>query len=131
MAPAVFSTLTSHFEETGRDASYYDLILTGDLGIYGKDIVIDLMKDAGYELSNYNDCGVMLYDLESQKEVHAGGSGPVCSALVNFGYVHKMLQIKKLKRVLLIATGALFSPTIIHQGENIYSIAHAISLEAI
>ena len=66
---------------------------------------------------------------KKQEEIMAGGSGPVCSALVNYGYVFNMLKEKKLKRVLLIATGALFSPTMIYQKENIYSIAHAISLE--
>lgn len=131
MAPAVFETLKTHFEETGRSPSYYDLILTGDLGKYGKEIIKDYLKDYGYDLNNYNDCGVMLYDLDKQTEVHAGGSGPVCSALVNFGYIYDELKNKKLKKVLLIATGALFSPTSIHQGENIYSIAHAISLEVI
>ncbi|MBR6949082.1 MAG: stage V sporulation protein AD, partial [Bacilli bacterium] len=131
MAPAVFETLKTHFEETGRSPSYYDLILTGDLGKYGKEIIKDYLKEYGYDLNNYNDCGVMLYDLNKQTEVHAGGSGPVCSALVNYGYIYEELKKKKLKRVLLIATGALFSPTSIHQGENIYSIAHAISLEVI
>ena len=131
MAPAVFETLKTHFEETGRSPSYYDLILTGDLGKYGKEIIKDYLKDYGYDLNNYNDCGVMLYDLDKQTEVHAGGSGPVCSALVNFGYIYDELKNKKLKKVLLFATGALFSPTSIHQGENIYSIAHAISLEVI
>ncbi len=129
MAPAVYETLKSHFEETGREPSYYDLILTGDLGKYGKEIIKDYMKNAGYNLENYNDCGVMLYDLDKQKEVRAGGSGPVCSALVNFGFVFDKLRKKKLKKVLLIATGALFSPTMVYQKENIYSIAHAISLE--
>lgn len=131
MAPAVYETLTSHFEDTNRTPDYYDLILTGDLGIYGKEIIKDYIKEAGYDLENYNDCGVMLYDLDKQKEVHAGGSGPVCSALVNFGYIYDRLKKKKLKKVLLIATGALFSPTSIHQGEDIYSIAHAISLEVV
>lgn len=129
MAPAVYETLKSHFKETGRDPSYYDLILTGDLGRFGKDIITDYMKEAGYNLDNYNDCGVMLYDIDRQKEVHAGGSGPVCSALVNFGFIFDKLRKKKLKRVLLVATGALFSPTMVFQKENIYSIAHAISLE--
>ena len=131
MAPAVYETLISHFTETGRNPDYYDLILTGDLGKYGKDIITDYMKEAGYNLDNYNDCGVMLYDLDKQKEVHAGGSGPVCSALVNFGYIYNRLKKKKLKKVLLVATGALFSPTTIHQGDYIYSIAHAISLEVV
>lgn len=131
MAPAAYETLVSHFEETGRTPEYYDLILTGDLGIYGREILKDYMKEAGYRLDNYNDCGVMLYDLDNQSEVHAGGSGPVCSALVNFGYIFNQLKKKKLKKVLLVATGALFSPTTIHQGDDIYSIAHAISLEVI
>lgn len=133
MAPAAIETLRTHFEETGRRPDYYDLILTGDLGRYGKEIVKDYMLDTyNLDLSdNYNDCGVMLYDLERQKEVLAGGSGPVCSALVNFGYVYNEMKKKKLKRVLLVATGALFSPTLLYQKENINSIAHAISLEVV
>lgn len=133
MAPAVVETLLTHFKETGRTPKDYDLILTGDLGMYGKAILKDYMLNI-HEIdlsNNYNDCGVMLYDLEKQEEVLAGGSGPVCSALVNFGYIYDQLKKKKLKRVLLIATGALFSPTMVFQKENIYSIAHAISLEAV
>lgn len=128
MAPAVYETLKAHFEDTGRTPEDYDLILTGDLGKYGKEIVKEF---SNYDLKNYNDCGVMLYDTDRQKEVHAGGSGPVCSALVNFGFIYSKLKEKKYKRVLLIATGALFSPTTIHQKEDIYSIAHAISLEVV
>lgn len=131
MAPAAYETLKKHFEETDRDPDYYDLILTGDLGVYGRDILKDYMKEKGYILDKYNDCGLLLYDREKQKEVHAGGSGPVCSALVTFGYIYNQLKKKKLKRVLIVATGALFSPTTIHQGEDIYSIAHAISLEVV
>lgn len=133
MAPAAIDTLRKHFEETGRTPDYYDLILTGDLGEYGKEIVKDYMSiKYNYDLSkNYNDCGVMLYDLTKQKEVLAGGSGPVCSALVNYGYIYDQLKKKKLKRVLLVATGALFCPLLVYQKENINSIAHAISLEAI
>ena len=73
----------------------------------------------------------MLYDLGRQKDVKAGGSGPVCSALVTFGYIFDQLKKKKLKKVLVVPTGALFSPTLIYQKENINSIAHAISLEAV
>lgn len=133
MTPAVVETLLTHFEETGRSPDDYDLILTGDLGIYGREILKDYMlKHHKIDLTkNYNDCGVMLYDLERQEQVQAGGSGPVCSALVNFSYIYDQLKKKKLKRVLLIATGALFSPTLVFQKENIYSIAHAISLEAV
>ena len=133
MAPAACETLLAHLEETGRTVDDYDLILTGDLGIYGKAILQDYMFNVhDIDLSNnYNDCGVMLYDFERQEEVNAGGSGPVCSALVNFSFVFEQLKKKKLKRVLLIATGALFSPTMVYQKENIKSIAHAISLEAV
>lgn len=132
MAPAAADTIYKHFTDLNLKEDYYDLILTGDLGIYGKEILKDYMKEKyNFNLKNYNDCGVMLYDLNKQKEVMAGGSGPVCSALVNYGYIYNQLKTKKLKRVLLIATGALFSPTFLYQKQNIYSIAHAISMEAI
>ena len=71
----------------------------------------------------------MLYDLNNQKDVNAGGSGPVCSALVLYSYIYDLLKNKKIKRVLVMATGALFSPTLLYQRENINSICHAISLE--
>ena len=130
-APAAVETVKTGFVETGRDPSYYDLILTGDLGRYGKDILRDYMNNT-YNIDlgdHYNDCGVLLYDLEKQEEVQAGGSGPVCSALVNYGYVYQEMKKKKFKKVLLVATGALFSPTLLYQKQNINSIAHAISLE--
>ena len=133
MAPAAADTIYNHLKDTKRKVDYYDLILTGDLGIYGKEILIDLMKqDYNIDISkNYNDCGTMLYDLKRQKEVMAGGSGPVCSALVNYGYILNQLKKKKLKRVLLVATGAMFSPTLVYQKQDILSTAHAVSLEVI
>jgi len=82
-------------------------------------------------LENYDDCGVMLYDMEVQKEITAGGSGPVCSTLVNYGYIYSMLKEKKLSKVLLVTTGALFSPTFIYQKQNILGIAHAVSMEVV
>ncbi len=131
MAPAAIDTLIRHFEDTKRTPNDYDLILTGDLGIYGKEIVKEYMdKTFHIDLGNrYNDCGVMLYDLEKQKEVKAGGSGPSCSALVVYSYVIDLLRTKKIKRVLFLATGALFSPLFLYQKQNIPSICHAISLE--
>lgn len=132
MAPAAINTLLEHFKDTGRTPEYYDLILTGDLGIYGKEIVKDYLKELyNMNLANYDDCGVLLYDLKRQKEVRAGGSGPACSALVTYSYVYDLLKSKKIKRVLLLATGALFSPILIYQKENINSICHAISLEVV
>lgn len=133
MACAAAYTINKHLNDMKRRPDYYDLILTGDLGIYGRNILIEYMKEE-YKLDitdNYNDCGVMLYDLNKQEEVQAGGSGPVCSALVNYSFIVDKLKNKELKKVLLVATGALFSPTFIFQGQNILSIAHAVSLEAI
>lgn len=133
MAGAAADTLYKYLSETNTKASDYDLILTGDLGKYGKEILKELMlSEYNIDLSkNYNDCGTMLYDLEKQKEVMAGGSGPVCSALVNYSTIIKGLMENKYKKVLLIATGALFSPTMLFQKMNILSIANLICLEAI
>lgn len=133
MAPAAAYTINKHLQDLGRTVDYYDLIVTGDLGLYGKEILIDYMKtEYGIDISNnYNDCGVMLYDTESQKEVQAGGSGPVCSALVVYGDLIPKLKQKEIKKVLYVATGALFNPTLVFQKENILSIAHAVSLEVV
>lgn len=132
MAPAAGDTIYNHLTNLGIDANYYDLILTGDLGIYGKKILIDYMKQSyNITLDNYDDCGSMLYDMENQKEITAGGSGPVCSTLVNYGYIYDMLKKKKLSKVLLVTTGALFSPTFVYQKQNILGIAHAVSMEVV
>ena len=132
MAPAAANTINQHLKDLERTVDDYDLILTGDLGIYGREILKDFMKtEYNIELKNYNDCGVMLYDLESQKDVQAGGSGPVCSALVIYSDIIKKLEKKELKRVLYVATGALFNPSMVFQKNNIISIAHAISLESV
>ena len=130
MAPSAAYVIRKHLVDTKRDANYYDLILTGDLGLYGKEILIKYMqKQYKIDISkNYNDCGVMLYDLDKQP-VFAGGSGPVCSALVNFGYIYKKMQNKELKRVLIVPTGAIFSPTMVFQKETVPAISHAIGLE--
>ena len=133
MAAAAGDTIYEHLKTLKRSPNYYDLIITGDLGVYGKEILIDYMqKEYGLDISNnYNDAGTMLYDLSQQEEVMAGGSGPVCGALVNYSKILPKLENNELDRVLFVATGALFSPTFVYQHENINSIAHAISLEAV
>lgn len=129
MAPAAVDTLYQHFKDTGRGPSYYDLILTGDLGHIGKDIVKELMETRGYNLNNnYNDCGCLIFDKEKQ-DTHSGGSGCGCCATTFCGYIFNQLQAKKLKRILLCATGALMSPTTAQQNESILGIAHAVSIE--
>ena len=133
MAAAAADTIYHHLTNLKRRPDYYDLILTGDLGTYGKEILIEYMKkEYNMDISkNYNDCGTILYDINNQKEVQAGGSGPVCSALVIYGDIVPKLRQKELKKVLYVATGALFNPTLVFQKENILSIAHAVSLEVV
>ena len=132
MAPAAGDVIYNHLKDTKRDISYYDLILTGDLGIYGKNILKDyMMTKYNIKLNdNYNDCGTMLYDLDRQ-HVLAGASGPACLPLVVFSYIYKEMLKKKYKKVLIVPTGAVFSPTFTFQKESIPSIANAISLEVI
>lgn len=129
MAPAALSTLITHLRDTDRKPSYYDAIITGDLGHVGKDILNDLAQTKGYTITgNYNDCGVLMFDKQKQ-DTHSGGSGCACLGTIFSGYFYKQLQDKKLKRILLIATGALMNATSSQQGESIPGIAHAVSIE--
>jgi stage V sporulation protein AD len=132
MAPAAADTIYRHLTELKREPMYYDLILTGDLGVYGKKILIEYMQTQyGMDLShNYDDCGVMLYDIDSQP-VFAGASGPASSALVTYSYVFNKMKKGELSRVLLVATGALMSQTTVNQHMTIPAIAHAIGLEVV
>ena len=127
MAPAAYDTLSAHFRETGRKPTDYDLILTGDLGELGREIVIDFFDRDGIDMRhNYNDCGLMLYDLKKQ-DMHAGASGCGCSAAVLNGYLLRQMRQKKLNNILFAPTGALLSPTSSFQGESIPSICHAVA----
>ena len=129
MSPACAAVLYRHLEETGRDLDYYDMVFSGDLGIYGKKILPEFMKlEYGIDLKNYDDTATMIFDVEKQS-VYAGGSGPACLPLVAYGYLFDKMKKKELKRILLIATGALMSPTMVNEKHTIPAIAHAISLE--
>lgn len=129
MAPAALDTLITHFEDTGRNPSYYDTIFTGDLGHVGKEILIELAEGKGYQIkSNYNDCGVLIFDKETQ-DTHSGGSGCACIGTVFSGYIFNQMKAKKYKKILLIATGALTNSTTVQQGESIPGIAHAVAIE--
>lgn len=131
MAPSAADTIYKHLMETKREIGYYDLILTGDLGIYGKQILKDyLQTEYNIQLKNYEDTACMIYD-PNNKEHYAGGSGPACAPLVTYGYIFDKMKKKEYKRVLLVATGALMSPTMVNQKLTIPSIAHVISLEVI
>jgi len=131
MAPSAAETIYSHLERLKRDINYYDLILTGDLGIYGKKILKEYMKtEYNLDLKNYDDTACMIYDLDKQN-VYAGGSGPACLPLVFNSYIYPKMINGEITRVLLVATGALLSPTMVNQKLSIPSISHAISLEVI
>lgn len=130
MAPAAVDTLTAHFEDTGRKPEDYDLILTGDLGVFGSDIMLDMMNQDGYNLyHNHNDCGKMIFDVKNQ-DVHAGGSGCGCCGSVFCGPIYKKLKNGEYHRILVMATGALMNPGILQQGESIPCIAHAVAISA-
>lgn len=131
MAPACADTLYRHLVDMKRDVNYYDIILSGDLGVYGEQILKEYMKtEYGITLKNYNDTATMIYDVNKQP-VYAGGSGPACAPLVTYSYIFSKMKKGELKRVLLIATGALMSQTMVNEKMSIPSIAHAISLEVI
>lgn len=132
MAPAAVDTILTHLEDTGRSFQDYDLVITGDLGYIGKDIVTDLLIDAGIDgsllKSRYDDCGTMLYNRNSQ-DVHGGGSGCGCSASVFSGNIISRMKKGECSRVFLLSTGAMLSTISPFQGESIPGIAHGVVLE--
>ncbi|AHD04850.1 stage V sporulation protein AD [Paenibacillus larvae] len=130
MSPAAADTLQAHFRDFQREPGYYDLIVTGDLAAVGYDITKGLLKKhkVPMEQTTFKDCGLMVFDREKQG-VQAGGSGCGCSAVVSYGHIMKQLKEGKLRRVLVVATGALLSPLSYQQGESIPCIAHAVAIE--
>lgn len=130
MAPAAAQTLIDYMHDTGASPTDYDLILTGDLGSIGSELLEKLLEKEGIRISSvHNDCGLMLYDRMKQ-DVHAGGSGCGCSASVLCSIILQQMSQGKLSKVLFIATGALMSPTSSQQGETIPSIAHLVYLKS-
>ena len=130
MAPAAADTLRRHLEDTDRTPSDYDLIITGDLGRVGHDLLCTLMRDRGVPLDEkrYIDCGLEIFS--PTQDTHAGGSGCGCSAVTLCGHIFRRFSRGEVKRILFMATGALLSPTSNQQGDTIPGIAHAIVLEA-
>ena len=128
MAPAACDTLKNLFKDTNTTPSDYDLIVTGDLGKLGSEILVDLLEHSGYKVGeNYCDCGQMIFS-NSQKSF-MGGSGCGCSASVINSYILSKLDKGDYKKVILMSTGALVSTTSTQQGESIPGIAHAVIVE--
>lgn len=125
MAPSAYETIKKHLKELKRDISYYDLVLTGDLGKYGLNILKDMFKEDNTNTDNLYDAGSMLYPNDQKK---AGGSGPVCLPLILF---NKILCKKKYRRILIVGTGSLHSKVLVDQKHSIPSISHAVSLEVL
>ena len=128
MAPAAIETLLEHFENTKTTPNDYDLILTGDLSYFGYNVVLRALKDIYGVVTNYMDCGLILYDIKKQN-VLAGGSGPGTVASVLLSYIKKEMLKKKYKKVILCATGILMNPCMILQKNSLPAISHLIVLE--
>ncbi len=128
MAPAAEDTLTRYFSATQTSPADYDLIVTGDLGFEGGDILCDLLKADGYPMhERYTDCGRLIYD-RARQDVHGGGSGCGCSAVVLASHLLPRLRSGELSRILFLSTGAMMSPDSIKQGNSIPAVAHLLEL---
>ena len=130
MAPAAADTLKRYFDSTRSAPADYDRIITGDLGFEGGSILCDLLHADGIDIgARYGDCGRMIYDRETQ-DVHSGGSGCGCSAVVLSAEILPRIQSGEWRRVLFLATGAMMSPDSLKQGGNIPAVAHLLELQA-
>lgn len=129
MAPAACDLIYRHLEDFGRTPKDYDKIVTGDLGTVGAEILIALLKEKGYDISNvHEDCGIKIYDGATQG-TGAGGSGCGCSAVTLSGHYLKELQRGRLKRILFVPTGALLSTVSFNEGQTVPGIAHGVVIE--
>ncbi len=129
MVPAAADLIIRNFQDFNVSPSYYDIIITGDLGELGVKLLCEMVAEKGYDISNkVFDCGFEIFNTD-ELDTHCGGSGCACSATVFSGYIYNMLQAKKINRVLFIPTGALMSSTSVQQGISIAGIAHGIIIE--
>ncbi len=128
MAPAALDTICAHFNDMNTDADDFSLIVTGDLGQLGKEVLLTLAQKKGISLGGkLTDCGTLVYDVLKQ-DVHCGGSGCGCSAITLCGYLLDNLKKGKLKKILFCGTGALLSPTSTQQGLPISGVCHAVCI---
>lgn len=131
MAPAASDTIERHFQDFQCGPDSYDKIITGDLGSVGQTVLLDLLREKGYDIASVHmDCGIEIYDAKTQ-DTHAGGSGCGCSAVTLSAYILKQLEEKSWKKVLFLPTGALLSKTSFNEGQSVPGIAHALVLESV
>lgn len=130
MAPAALATLETHFRDLQLPHDHYDLVVTGDLGKVGHSILSELLPNHNVHipLDRYVDCGMLIYG--DNPQVWSGGSGCGCCATVTYGHLLGKMKAGEIKRMLVVATGALLSPISYQQGESIPCIAHAVAIEA-
>lgn len=129
MAPAACDTIYQNMEDFGRKPEDYDKIITGDLGTVGQEILFDLMKEKGFDISGVHmDCGIEIFDSESQN-TNAGGSGCGCSAVTLSAYILPKLETGTWKRVLFVPTGALLSTVSFNEGQSVPGISHGVVIE--
>lgn len=130
MAPAACDTIYQNFVDFNRKPEDYDKVVTGDLGMVGQEILFDLMKEKGFDISGVHmDCGIEIYDSESQN-TNAGGSGCGCSAVTLSAYILPKLKKGIWKRVLFVPTGALLSTVSFNEGQSVPGIAHGVVIES-
>ena len=128
MAPSALATIRAHFEDLHRGPEDFDLIVTGDLGQLGQELLLQLARDEGLSLGGkLTDCGTLVFDNTTQ-DVHSGGSGCGCSAITLCGELLNKLNSGKLKKILFCGTGALLSPTSTQQGLSIPGVCHAVCI---
>jgi len=128
MAPAAYQTIRAHFDDMGKGPEDFDLIVTGDLGQLGKEVLLELAKRDGVYLGGkITDCGTLVFD-NTVQDVHSGGSGCGCSAITLCSYLLGQLNTGKLRKILFCGTGALLSPTSTQQGLPIPGVCHAVSI---
>lgn len=131
MAPAAADTIYNNFCDFKRTPLDYDKIYTGDLGYVGQTILIDLLKEKGFDITDkHMDCGIEIFDINTQ-DTHAGGSGCGCSASVFCSYILNQFETGKYKRILFVPTGALLSPISSNEGNSVPGIAHGVVVEAV
>ena len=129
MAPAAAKLIVQNFRDFGREPKDYDLIITGDLGYVGQEILWKLVAEEGYDIShNHTDCGIEIFDSEEQG-TQSGGSGCGCSAATLSAYFLPQIEEGKLKRILFVPTGALLSTVSFNEGQNVPGTAHGVVIE--